>query len=206
MKTNTSLNRIFRKKHLIAWFCCLALPALLASCGIGSPEDSGKIAGLTYTNSYLGFQITAPDSLWSVSKNVADPSAPGDTDMVVLLYYKDSGFSPNVVVTASPNTQGDSLQGVTESSINQFFSDSNYLNKVISYNPQVTINSRTFGEVTATFTKPSSGVLPADTLQVVQYVIIHNGWVLVFTFLDTAANFQNNQDFYTIEQSIKFSE
>jgi hypothetical protein len=209
MITKTAFRSQGKVLHIPIRFAALApivasLMLFVASCGMIDPSKKGAaISGLTYTNDSIGMSISAPSTAWSITMNVPPPSK-----VLVINYGTGTSFNPNVVVSASPAQTGDSLPAVTLASISEFCNDSSFSNQTIFYSGQTTttINGSQFGTVMANVTKSytSAGQPATITLEIMQYVTIHNGMVIVFTFLDSYMHFQvMDQDFVSIRESIK---
>jgi len=202
MKINVSNKIIIRLTH-IAFLFFTAL--FLASCGMIDPtHEQATITGNTYTNNLVGLSISAPSSDWTVTMN-----APDSSKALIIKYNTGRDFNPDVVVTASPVQPGDSLASVTQASITEFCQDPTFSNKTISYNDQSTIlvNGKSFGKVMANVTKTyyTSASQPATIALVIdQYVTIHNGYDIVFTFVDDFNDFANiDAEFVSIRNSIQ---
>ncbi len=182
-----------------------ALAILVVSCGMIDPsQKNANISGLTYTNDSLGVSISAPSTDWNLTMDVPAPSK-----VLIINYGTGANFNPNVVVSSSPAQAGDSLSGVTLASISEFCKDSTFSNQTIFYTDQTTttINGNAFGTVMANVTKnylSTAGQPAASTLEIMQYVTIHNGSVIVFSFLDSYTHFSVMEpDFVSIRGSIK---
>jgi hypothetical protein len=177
----------------------------LASCGMIPPtQQQGSVSGSTYSDKLLGMSISAPSTDWTVTTD-----APDSARVLIIKYLTGRDFNPNVVVAASPAHSGDSLASVTQASIAEFCNDPTFSNKTIFYNDQssIVINGNSFDKVMANVTKTyyTSANQPATIALVIdQYVTIHNGYIIVFTFMDDFTDFPNTDtEFLSIRESIQ---